>query len=376
MEEYVILLKRHARRIIYNYADVEDLVMECLHAYRLRFGVYPWEATPDASHNPVHWCLCKLRALICDYSKRVSTRHEVNLLDADNAESPLAFALEQHAVNRLMLEQFLEHLPPYLRRVAIMYEEGYTYLEIAEALGVALGTVQGYIARIVKLGRTFYEVDGNKSVVQFVNMGGSRKTRFSESVKEVCDDTNETTALADDERNIAANCQYHSDALHACRTRRNKRGGAADKFVDVGCAVANPPKSAEAVRQMLAKNRLSVQNVMPARKQGPKQGGQKQECFDQTRCDWTPVGKVWQCVDVFWPCDLFGSWHRRYKCDNSVLLCPTSSGGFCYRDIRCENCTSGDCCDTEYNDCIPSNTRCSELNPCPRALPSQNTRQD
>lgn len=225
MEAYIVLLKRHARRYIYNCADVEDLVMECLHAYRLRFGVYPWEAAPDASHNLVHWCLCKLRALICDHSRRASARHEINLLAANESKLPIALASEQRSVDRLMLEQFLEHLPPYLRRVAIMYKEGYTYLEIAEALGIALGTVQGYIARIIKLGRAFYEVDGNKSVIQFVNMGGSCKTRFSESVKEVCDATNETTALADDERNIAANCQYHSDALYARRSRRNKRGG-------------------------------------------------------------------------------------------------------------------------------------------------------
>jgi predicted transcriptional regulator len=125
-----------------------------------------------------------------------------------------------------MVKQFFEHLPPYLRRVAVMYQEGYNYKEIAEALGVALGTVQRYIARIAQLGRIFFEIDDNKTVARLVNMGGSSAADSTSSVKEVNHGSLETTAVVDDERYSALDCQHRSDAPHLSGAERTARGGA------------------------------------------------------------------------------------------------------------------------------------------------------
>ncbi len=76
-------------------------------------------------------------------------------------------------VERLALEAFLESLPPYLRRVAELYSEGYRYGEIAAQLGVSVGTVQGYLGRIRALGRAFFGVDGNKRALDVVNKSGN-----------------------------------------------------------------------------------------------------------------------------------------------------------------------------------------------------------
>ncbi len=93
-------------------------------------------------------------------------------------------------VERFALEAFLESLPPYLRRVAELYSEGYRYGEIAAQLGVSVGTVQGYLGRIGALGRAFFGVDGNKRALDVVNKSGNptRDIPDPNQVEEVSND--------------------------------------------------------------------------------------------------------------------------------------------------------------------------------------------
>ncbi len=69
----------------------------------------------------------------------------------DAQESPEAYHLEQ----RRLLDQAVSSLSPKLREVVVLrYAAGLSYQEIAEALGIRLGTVKSRLfAAIAKLGR-------------------------------------------------------------------------------------------------------------------------------------------------------------------------------------------------------------------------------
>ena len=125
-----------------------------------------------------------------------------------------------------------------------------------------------------------------------------------------------------------------------------------------GCSGGSVPLNESQLKQQLEKNKLFIfanAQIHPMR---------RATCYHQSTCDWGPPKTVWKCVDVFWPCDWFGGWHKRFKCTRKVLLCKTDKGTYCYQDIDCD-CTFTDCCDMEYDDCLPGNQPCSELHPCP-----------
>lgn len=68
-EQYLALLQRYARRFVRADEDAEDLAHECLHAYRRRYGAYPWE-TEETDPSPIRWCLRKIHALAIDHYRR------------------------------------------------------------------------------------------------------------------------------------------------------------------------------------------------------------------------------------------------------------------------------------------------------------------
>lgn len=221
-EQYLALLQRYARRFVCADEDAEDLAHECLHAYRRRYGAYPWE-TEETAPSPIRWCLRKIHALAIDHYRRSHGQHETTPLDSPDTKPPAEVSPERELLMRCALEEFVNTLPPYLREVAMLYEEGYSYKEIAEMLGVAVGTVQGYIARIGRLGREFFGIDDNKTAVGVVNTNRGLEKGFS--VQEVCDDTDETAALADDGCSNTSDSKSYGNAQHARRSQRTSRGG-------------------------------------------------------------------------------------------------------------------------------------------------------
>ncbi|GIV10780.1 MAG: hypothetical protein KatS3mg020_0271 [Fimbriimonadales bacterium] len=184
-EAYLTHLQRIARRWTNHTADAEDLAHECLYAYYLRFGNWPWEDEPQ---HALGWCRCKLRALAQDHAKRSHRRHAQVSLDAPECPPIEAPRWEADLLENLAMEQFLGSLPLYLQRVGRLYNAGYDYKAIAHALEVSIGTVQGYLKRIARFGREFFGIDDHKTAVCVVNYSRNAARRSQSNTQEVVDD--------------------------------------------------------------------------------------------------------------------------------------------------------------------------------------------
>ncbi len=221
-EAYLTHLQRIARRWTNHTADAEDLAHECLYAYYQRFGDWPWENEPQ---HALRWCRCKLRALAQDHAKRSQGRRAQVSLDAPECPPVEAPRWEADLLDHLAMEQFLESLPAYLRRVARLYNAGYDYKAIAHSLGVSVGTVQGYLKRIARFGREFFGVDDHKTAVCVVNYSGNADGRSQSNTQEVSEDATTTEVLGFDGVDVS-DSELDGDAPHRGGAERtHARGG-------------------------------------------------------------------------------------------------------------------------------------------------------
>jgi RNA polymerase sigma factor (sigma-70 family) len=214
-------LLRQARHYAVCEADANDLVQDCLHAYQRRFGRYPWEHahTREAIQHARCWCQQKIHSLAIDRAKQPCRQRE-RLLDADLCEYLAGENPESDWIWCIAIQQFIDSLPPSLQKVAVLYNQGYEYAEIASALGLSAGSVKQYLQRIKQHGRAFFGLDVNKSGVCVVNSSESPQRGFQ---KEVPSDE-ETQGVAD-ERVSADDSELGGAAEHPRRSRRTRRGG-------------------------------------------------------------------------------------------------------------------------------------------------------
>jgi DNA-directed RNA polymerase specialized sigma24 family protein len=127
-------LLRQARHYAVCEADANDLVQDCLHAYQRRFGRYPWEHahTREAIQHARCWCQQKIHSLAIDRAKQPCRQRE-RLLDADLCEYLAGENPESDWIWCIAIQQFIDSLPPSLQKVAVLYNQGYEYAEIASA---------------------------------------------------------------------------------------------------------------------------------------------------------------------------------------------------------------------------------------------------
>jgi len=201
-------------------ADASDLVQDCLHAYQRRFGSYPWEHahTQEDIQHAQCWCQQKLRSLAIDRAKQPSCQRE-RLLGADLFEYLAVENPESDWIWHIAMQQFIDSLPTSLQKVAVLYNQGYEYAEIASALNLSVGSVKQYLQRIKRLGRAFFGLDVNKLGVCVVNRCGS-----PEGVSKEVSGDEETQGIAD-ERVGANDSELGGAAEHPCCPRRTQRGG-------------------------------------------------------------------------------------------------------------------------------------------------------
>jgi RNA polymerase sigma-70 factor (ECF subfamily) len=138
-----------ARWLTRNDQDAEDVVQEAsLRAFKYF----------DSFHggNTQRWLLAIVRNTCYTWIKRNRTPELPASFDqeSDSADcgsyNPETF--QANAVDRRMLNEALENLPPEYREVVILRElEELTYKEIAEVTGVPLGTVMSRLARARRL---------------------------------------------------------------------------------------------------------------------------------------------------------------------------------------------------------------------------------
>lgn len=149
-----------ARRLTRNDADAEDLVAESV--------VRAWRAL-DSLHSEEAFRAWLFRILhntfVSDYRRRCARPHlEAMDCDEDTDEAPFSlfeqmhqpFLLwfsnpEQQFLDKLLredLERALDGLPEHHRIVVVLADlEEFNYAEIAETLGIPVGTVRSRLAR-------------------------------------------------------------------------------------------------------------------------------------------------------------------------------------------------------------------------------------
>lgn len=139
------------------YDDAEDGVNPVLLRYHRRTGSYPWQQSePDIS---------LLRTLCHDYASaywRKQKRRERLTEGWMPALSDGCRSVERIAIGELCVQEFLNTVPPRLRKVAQLRLQGDTCAEIAESLGVSTGTVQAYLRDLRQLFKRFYGYDPTK----------------------------------------------------------------------------------------------------------------------------------------------------------------------------------------------------------------------
>lgn len=140
LDEHISSLRRYARALIANPEDADDLVQESLR----RALTYINDQRP-----PDNWRAYLLRILHnvrADHLARKAKDREVSL---DDYEGQLSYPAAQHGVLEVHdMARALALLPMEQREVLLLVGlEGLSYREVAEVLGVPLGTVMSRLSR-------------------------------------------------------------------------------------------------------------------------------------------------------------------------------------------------------------------------------------
>jgi RNA polymerase sigma-70 factor (ECF subfamily) len=148
-----------ARRLTHNDADAEDLVAEAVvRAWRGLDGLHNEQAFRGWLFSILH------NTFVSEYRRRCARPHMESLDCDEDAEEPFSlfeqmhqpFLLwfsnpEQQFLDKLLredLERALDSLPEHHRIVVVLADlEEFNYAEIAETLGVPVGTVRSRLAR-------------------------------------------------------------------------------------------------------------------------------------------------------------------------------------------------------------------------------------
>ena len=132
-------LRRYARALRRNREDADDLVQDTLERAWSRAGL--WQGVGDMRT----WLFSIMHNLHIDALRR--GRLDTVDLDDHTPEVPVA-ATQGHALAMRDLDAALAMLPPEQREVLLLVGlEGMAYAEVAQALGIPIGTVMSRLSR-------------------------------------------------------------------------------------------------------------------------------------------------------------------------------------------------------------------------------------
>jgi RNA polymerase sigma factor (sigma-70 family) len=156
VQKYERGLTHHIRRLMRKPEDVEDLVQEtfikafgALDSYAPQFAFSTW-LYKIATNHAIDY-LRKRRLPTISLDKPVQTREgEMQIEVADSTFRPDRAIVEDQ--RRTILQEAVDALPEKYHRVIVMrHRQEMAYEEIAETLGLPLGTVKAHIFRAREL---------------------------------------------------------------------------------------------------------------------------------------------------------------------------------------------------------------------------------
>ena len=156
VEKYERGLTHHIRRLVRRQEDVEDLVQEtyikafgALESYAPQYAFSTW-LYKIATNHAIDY-LRKRRLPTVSLDKPVQTRDgEMQMEVADSTFRPDKAIVEDQ--RRTILQEAIDALPEKYHRVIVMrHQQDMAYEEIADQLGLPLGTVKAHIFRAREL---------------------------------------------------------------------------------------------------------------------------------------------------------------------------------------------------------------------------------
>lgn len=180
------LFARIARDDAYAYTTVFDLYFDRLRYSALKFLKSEFWAEEVAQEVFLHLWDDRSKLLEVDnpaaWLYRIVSNKCINLLRRNELELRAQYIIHQSALQTQpgqgsafdyalvskLVKEAIDQLPPQQRRVYLLKtEEGYSYKQIAEELGVSPNTVHNHLARSVQSVRKYLIEHGDFSVLVF-----------------------------------------------------------------------------------------------------------------------------------------------------------------------------------------------------------------
>ena len=137
--KYRVELFRFGVHVLRERGLAEEMVQETFIRFCQRAGSY------DASRGPVRgWLFTMARSAAYDIARRPSSRP---FLPVEDFQLPPQYDSVDQALTVLTVDQALDKLPSAYGDVMRLVRDGFTHAEIAERLGIPIGTVKSRMAK-------------------------------------------------------------------------------------------------------------------------------------------------------------------------------------------------------------------------------------
>jgi RNA polymerase sigma-70 factor, ECF subfamily len=137
--KYRMDLFRFGVHVLRDQGLAEEMVQETFIKFCQQAGRY------DAKRGPVRaWLFTIAKSASCDVARRPSSRP---MLPVEDFQLPPQYDSVDEALTVLTVDQALDKLPSIYGAVMHLVRDGFTYSEIAERLGIPVGTVKSRTAK-------------------------------------------------------------------------------------------------------------------------------------------------------------------------------------------------------------------------------------
>ena len=141
--KYRMELFRFGFHVLHDQGLAEELVQETFIKFCQQAGNY------DASRGPVRgWLFTMARSVAYDIARRPSSQP---FLPVEDLQLPPQYDSADQALTAVTIDQALDKLPSIYGDVMRLTRDGFTHSEIAERLGIPVGTVKSRMAKAASM---------------------------------------------------------------------------------------------------------------------------------------------------------------------------------------------------------------------------------